>query len=228
MASETAYIPDRRPIAARGNPLAQRVSRWLAAQGVTANSISICGMVAGMIAGIALFDTIWPAWERWLFLLAACLIQLRLLANLLDGMVAMETRTASPVGELYNEIPDRVSDACILVGAGYATGSSPELGWIAACVALFVAYVRAQGKAAGAPNEYCGPMAKQQRMATITLAALYASLAPTALQLEHSLTPGWGVMAWALALVVAGGALTAVRRLGRIAHALRNRSGAVR
>jgi len=68
---------------------------------------------------------------------------------------------------LYNEIPDRVSDAAICIGAGYGSGSLPELGYVAAVVALFVAYVRAQGAVAGAPQEFCGPMAKPQRMFTL-------------------------------------------------------------
>ena len=113
---------------------------------------------------------------RAAFVAAALLIGLRLLANLLDGMVAVQTRAASPVGELYNEVPDRVSDAVIFIGAGYAVGSRPELGYLAACLSLFVAYVRAEGRAAGAHQEYCGPMAKTPRMAVLVLASLYCAL----------------------------------------------------
>ena len=43
-----------------------------------------------------------------LFLVAAVCVQLRLLANLLDGMVAVGSGQASRIGELYNEVPDRV------------------------------------------------------------------------------------------------------------------------
>jgi phosphatidylglycerophosphate synthase len=52
-------------------------------------------------------------------------------------MVAIEAGTASPVGELYNEVPDRVSDTATLIGAGYAVGGHPTLGYVAACLALF-------------------------------------------------------------------------------------------
>src|SRR5439155_6616796 len=158
-------------------PIAVRewgVFRWLAGRlargGVYPNAISIMGMVSGIAAGAALAATspLSGLEQRLAWLAAGLFIQLRLLANMLDGMVAIECGKASPVGELYNEVPDRVSDAAILIGAGYAAGGDILLGSAAACVALFTAYVRAMGKAAGARNEFCGPMAKQQRMFVIT------------------------------------------------------------
>jgi phosphatidylglycerophosphate synthase len=85
--------------------------------------------------------------------LAAVGVQLRLLANMFDGMVAIETGRTSAVGELYNEVPDRVSDTAVLVGAGYAAGGCPVLGYVAALLAVFIAYVRAQGRVAGASQE---------------------------------------------------------------------------
>jgi phosphatidylglycerophosphate synthase len=160
-----------------------------------------------------------PGWERLAWLAGAMMIQARLLANLLDGMVAIESGRASPVGELYNEVPDRVSDTAILVGAGYAAGGDIVLGYLAACVALFTAYVRALGKGAGAPSEFCGPMAKQQRMFTFTVLAVYCGLAPTAWQPTDA--SGRGAMAAGLALIVVLGLVTSVRRLWRIASNLR-------
>src|SRR6478672_1892595 len=50
---------------------------------------------------------------------AVC-VQLRLLANLLDGMVAVASNRTSKLGELFNEFPDRLSDAATLIGLGYA------------------------------------------------------------------------------------------------------------
>jgi phosphatidylglycerophosphate synthase len=178
-------------------------------------------MIAGIAAGIAFALTPIPELTRWAFLAAALLMQVRLLANMLDGMVALQSGTGSPVGELYNEVPDRVSDAAIFFGAGYATGSLPELGPLAACVALFVAYVRAQGKAAGAPQEFCGPMAKPQRMFVMTVAALFAGLAPSSFQSFWPEISWAGPVALALFLVIVGGVWTAGRRLARIAASLR-------
>lgn len=139
-------------------------------------------MFAAIGAGAACFAT-GPVdgWgERGLWLLGGALCQVRLLCNLFDGMVAIARGVASPKGELYNEVPDRVSDAAIFIGLGYASLSDPILGVAAALVAVFTAYVRAMAKAAGAPNDYCGPMAKPQRMAVVTALSIWMALRPDA------------------------------------------------
>jgi phosphatidylglycerophosphate synthase len=157
-------------------------------------------------------------WARLWFLFGAALIQLRLLANMLDGMVAVASGQASPVGEIYNEVPDRIADTLILVGLGYAVGGSPTLGWAAALAAVFTAYVRAQAAVAGAPQEFCGPMAKPQRMFVITIMAIYCGVTPTAWQPVTE--GGYGIPAACALVVVVGSVATAARRLARSARAL--------
>lgn len=213
---------ERRPLRSRNLKAFQLLASWLARHGVPPNLISLAGMLSGIAAGVALASTsLVPGVDRALWVAAALFIQLRLLANLLDGMVAIESGRTTALGDLYNEVPDRVSDAATLIGAGYAVGGSVTLGYVAACIALFTAYVRAIGKAAGAAQEFCGPMAKQQRMFAVTLAALYCGLAPGPWQPMWGTPPSWGVAALALALITAGGAATAARRLLRVATALR-------
>ena len=210
---------DRRPIAARGLPAFQRIAAALAAKGVSPNAISVVGMLCCIVAGVllALTPELSPGGQRAVWLAAAVLVQLRLQANLLDGMVAIQSGRASPVGQLYNEVPDRVSDAATFIGMGYAVASSPVLGYVATIVAVFTAYVRVQGKVAGAPQDFCGPMAKPHRMFVVTVAALYCGLTPAAWQPTWR---GWGVPALALLVIAAGGLLTAGRRLVRMARAL--------
>ena len=138
----SAYqVTDRRPIAARRLALMNRLATRLAGAHVTANAISIAGMVCGILAGVSLWRTASapPLAARFLWLAAALLIQLRLLANLLDGMVAVASGTASQLGELFNEAPDRVSDAATLIGLGYAAGGHPTFGWLAALLAVLTA-----------------------------------------------------------------------------------------
>jgi phosphatidylglycerophosphate synthase len=181
-------------------------------------------MISGICAGIVLASTRQPSWETGGFVLGALFIQLRLMANMFDGMVAIESKRASAVGELFNEIPDRVSDAATLVGAGYAFGGVPELGYAAAILALFIAYIRAQGRVAGASQEYCGPMAKQQRMFVITVASLIAAFVPHEWQPTPPSMPAFGWMSWGLAIILVGSIVTVFRRLQRITAALRSRT----
>lgn len=220
---EQPYLPERRPIASRNHALSIRTASLLAGWGITPNTISTLGMIAGILGGIAFACTTLTSWSWLLFLFAAAMMQLRLLANMFDGMVALQINKASPVGELFNEVPDRVSDTALFVGAGYALGALPELGYLAAIGALFTAYIRAEGKVAGAQQEFCGPMAKQQRMAVLTIACLYAAIIPASFQPQIAAWPKLGIIAAALAIIAAGSFLTAVRRLWRIGTALRKK-----
>ncbi len=220
------YSPqDRRPLKSRDWSLSERASVRLADWGVSPNSISVFGMLAGLAAGAALALTPFVLRNegafatRAVWLTAAVLIQARLLANLFDGMVAVRTGRASPLGELYNEIPDRVSDAAIFIGAGFAVGGSPAAGELAALFAVATAYVRAVGKAAAGRNDYCGPMAKPQRMAAMTVVCVVLTLTPSSWWTFASATE-FGPMAVALLLVALGSFATCVRRVRRIARTL--------
>src|SRR5262249_5833264 len=178
---------------------------WLVRRGVSANGVSLAGMVAGLAAGAAFAATahLDGVPQRVAWLCAGTLVVVRLLANMLDGMVAIGSGTSSAVGELYNEVPDRVSDSAALVGLGFAAGGEPILGFLAALAAVFTAYVRALGKGAGAGQEFIGPFAKQQRMACVIGCAAYCGAAPA------DWLPAFGLPAIVLAIVAIGGLFTA-------------------
>ena len=218
-----AYKPkDRRPIASRERRVWQKLSTFLANRHVSPNSISVAGMIAGVLAGILFAATGFAKndwFQRALWFTAAACIQLRLIANMLDGMVAIASERASPLGELYNELPDRVSDAAIIIGAGYAVGGLPNFGYIAAGIAILTAYVRAVGKAAGVSNLFVGPMAKQHRMFVLTIVALLMGVLPQRWQ------PSWGDLhagfaSVGLGLIIIGGLITIQRRLMLIVRQL--------
>jgi len=202
----------------------RRLASWLAVRGVSPNGISIAGMVAACVGGAALAATAgFPAWDRALYLVGAAGMQARLLANLLDGMVAVEGGRRSARGELFNEVPDRVSDCALLLGAGYAAGSSSTLGWGAACLALMVTYVRVLGKACGLGYDFRGPMAKQHRMAVLTLTCVYLALAPRAWRpsLPAMDVPSPGLMWAALCVICVGCVVTFWRRLMWVARGMK-------
>lgn len=211
---DAPYQPtDRRPIASRDRRFWQQLANRLARTSfATPNSISIAGMCCAVLGGVALALTahVEPWGVRSLLIAGALGMQLRLIANLLDGMVAIASGKASPVGELYNEIPDRISDIALFICAGYAVGGHAVLGYIAAVAAVMTAYIRSTGKAAGVANLYGGPMAKQHRMFVMTLICIYLAITPASLQ---PIWKGHGLMALGLLIVIIGAAVTCIRRL---------------
>lgn len=209
----------RRPIRARETKWAAATARWLARVGLRPNQISILSTVFGAAAGAAF---VWagqatsPAARAAAFVLAACAIQLRLLCNLFDGMVAVEGGFRTKSGEIFNELPDRFSDALTLAGAGYVVPGClwmSSLGWCAAVLAVMTAYVRALGSAAGAQACFVGPMAKPHRMAVMTIAALASAVG------QIWFFDGY-LIAIALGLVIVGCLVTIGRRCRRIVRDL--------
>lgn len=210
-----AVEENRRPISQREHGWAKALTRWLVRTGATPNFISFTSIVFAALAGLCFYATALTqnGIDRVLLCLGAALFcQLRLLANMMDGMVAMEGGKGGPDGPIWNELPDRFADIAVLVGAGYAVAhlalADAALGWAAAVAAVMTAYVREVGRAAGAPADFTGPMAKPHRMFVMTMAALATALEP--------LWSGRGeVLLYALWIVLVGAVLAALNRTRR-------------
>ena len=207
------HTHDRRSIAARSSPFFQGVSRFLARIGVSPNAISVSSVFFAVGASVGLILTAQSPNNRLLWLTIAMCIPLRLIANMLDGMVAVDSGKLSNVGELFNEVPDRVSDVLIFVSAGYAYGSTPSLGYGLAIIALFIPYLRALGNSMDVTQLFIGPMAKSHRMFALAGICLYNAIAPASLQVST-------LLMWGLAVIGFGGVITIFRRLQKIVAAV--------
>ena len=202
----------RRPIAARSSGWAVALSAWLARSGVTPNAISVTSILFAAIGGALILCS-----NHWLALLGAALcVQLRLVCNLLDGMVAIEGGRKSAVGALYNEFPDRIADTLFLVPLGYAAGL-PWLGWACALLAALTAYVRVFGGSLGLPQDFSGVMAKQRRMAALTAGLVIQAVLSF---FTASLWP----LAVTAAVIAAGSLVTCVTRTVAIAGKLEQKT----
>lgn len=199
----------RRPLKVRSTGWARVLAATLSKSGITPNTISALSVVAAGLGGLAFVAAgqgaiAWTA--SWIA--GAALIQARLICNLMDGMVAVEGGKKSPTGELWNEVPDRIADPLLLVCASWAVGL-PWVGALAGWAALMTAYVRAVGATLTGVQDFSGPFAKQQRMAGLTVAALFTAAEP----LWH----GHGqIMKAAVIAIAAGTSITLVRRLLRL------------
>lgn len=202
----------QRPVPSRGDLWMSAAARWLKQAGVQPNQVSVLGLAIAAVAAacLVLAGRSEDGTRMALLVVAAIAMPLRLLCNVLDGTLAVQFDRKTPSGAIYNELPDRLSDPLILVGAGYAIGDvawGPDLGWAAAATALLVAYVRILGVATGASWHFEGPMPKPRRMHVLMIACLL-SVAETAL--------GWPegrVLAVALVVIIVGGLVTIVQRL---------------
>jgi phosphatidylglycerophosphate synthase len=223
--SSPPVIPEnaapRRPLKTRQRAWAQGLARLLTRAGIAPNAISVASLLFATGAGgcLGLTSGSTGSARLWLFLAAAACIQLRLLCNMLDGMVAIEGGRKTVFGEIFNDMPDRFADLVILVGAGYSISSftwGRELGWLAAVLAILTAYIRLLGASLGVPQYFLGPMAKPHRMALLTAACVFSVF-------EEYFGLRGQIMRLALILMVAGMLVTCVRRTSRIITDLKRR-----
>ena len=216
-------VENRRPLKVRDAGWAKTFATRLAKAHVSPNLISALSVVFAVLGGaiLAMSGGLPPIPRFVMLILAGACIQGRLVCNLLDGMVAVEHGQGSPSGPIWNELPDRFSDALLLAGAGYMLEGlgwriGVSLGWTAAVLAVITAYVRELGRGLGLPADFTGPMAKQQRMASLTLGCVLSAVEP--------LWNGAGqMMLVVLSVIVVGTGWTVARRVTNLAAGLKTK-----
>ncbi len=143
---------------------------------------------------------------------------------MLDGMVALAAGQASWRGEVLNDLPDRISDLLIFVGAAHSGWMHPLFGYWAAMMSLGTAYVGMLGQAVGVQREFSGWMSKPWRMVALGLGAW---LTYALFRLHHGPNhfAGWTALEWTCVVIIAGCLQTSAQRLIRILRALKRKSG---
>ncbi len=199
---------NRRPIEARSANWAQKSAQFLANTNISPNQISVASVIFAAIGAGLLMLYPNPAG----LIGCALAIQARLVCNLLDGMVAVEGGKKSPLGQIYNEFPDRIADSVLIIALGYCIGL-PAAGWFGALAAALTAYVRVFGGSLGLPQDFRGPMAKQHRMAVITIACLFGAF-------EQAFNETQFALITASVVVALGSAATCITRTKAIADQL--------
>ena len=111
-----------------------------------------------------------------------------------------------------------------MIGAGYALSGWDIAGYLAALCAMLTAYARAVGKGAGARQEFCGPLAKQQRMFLLIVSAIFLAIAPESWRPDFQWSDGRGLLAAVLLFIAIGSLYTTWRRLTKINQALTGRT----
>jgi phosphatidylglycerophosphate synthase len=218
------YQPaSRRPIADLFRRTATLAVAWCVRRGIHPNTVSYCSVVAAGTAALCF----WQASTLPVLLVPAVVFcYVRLWFNMLDGMVALASGKASLLGEIVNELPDRISDVLIFVGVAHSGLCHPLGGYWAALFALLTAYVGTLGQAVGAQREFSGVMAKPWRMvalhagAWVTLGLLWWGDGA----IEYG---GLTVLDWTYVAIIGGCVQTIVVRLMRIVRALRAKGGRV-
>lgn len=179
----------------------QPLTNWL-----VRNHISPDWMTYGAVAVAALMGAGILLGVRWVLVLVAAGVPVRLAMNALDGQVSRALGVADPMGEVKNELSDRLADMLIFGALVFAAPRVPLSLSVGALVVTFLTpYIGILSKAVTGVRDYSGFMGKPDRMTAIAAGCVLVAL-----------TGWWGWMTAALAVVVAGGLVTIALRLRAI------------
>lgn len=177
------------------------VERAVIRHGVRADQVTAAGLACG--AGAATAVLLSATSQLWLLWVPA-LVLARLVCNALDGMIAVDTDRARPIGQVANEFADRIADVCILIAVSWRAGSL-LLGICALALVLLASYLGTVAQAAGGSRQYVGVMGKADRMILLALAAPVAAFGPAG-----------AVLAAVLGVIATGSAVTIAQRWAAI------------
>ncbi|WP_255196083.1 CDP-alcohol phosphatidyltransferase family protein [Halorarius litoreus] len=139
--------------------------------GLTPNAISVLAFGLAAAAAVSYYLAV-PG--GLLYLLGAVLVFFNGVLDVLDGMVARRTETASKAGDLLDHVLDRYAD--IVVIAGLAAGVERyALGLAAVTGVLMTSYLGTQAQAVGLDRVYGGLVGRADRLAIIGVVTAIAA-----------------------------------------------------
>lgn len=191
----------------------QPVAKWIAALGITANMLTMTGLLIGIGAGICI------ALGR--LRLAGALILIGGTFDLMDGAVARASNVKNPFGALLDSVVDRYSEGAIFLGLAiyFSIKGGPKmitglaltsLGLIGA---FLVSYVRARAEGLQVECKV-GLMQRPERIILLSLGVIFGDLSFKSVNLSPLTLALW-------VLVI----LTHITVLQRVAFALKEFHG---
>ncbi len=162
-------LPTRAPAA-----LLDPVARALIRARVTPGMLTVGGFAGNLAAAVAIVRGELP--------LAGALVLVFSALDLLDGAVARQSGTDSPLGALYDSVLDRLSEAVVLGGVLFyqlERGHDEEslLAFAAVVGSLMVSYVRARAEGLGVTMR-SGLFTRPERVVVVAVALLFGWLRP--------------------------------------------------
>ncbi len=158
-------------------PALQRLLRpvvgWLAAHGVSANTVSATALGISATAGMALL--LFPQ-QTLLWMALPVLLFLRMALNAMDGMLARAYHHRSASGVYWNELGDLASDAFLLAPFAVLDRVS---GWAMAVVFLLLVLTELAGvlgAVTGGARRYEGWLGKSDRALLLGTLALWVAV----------------------------------------------------
>ena len=172
-------------------PLVNRLARI----GVTANQVTITGLVLSLIGGELIA---WARGGRMLLMLPVVLF-VRMALNAMDGMLAREHGQKSPLGAILNELSDVIADAGLYLPLAVVPGFNAWLVIVVVVLAILTEMTGVVAVQIGASRRYDGPCGKSDRAFIFGMLGLLLGLR---VPIERAIPPVLWVMIYLLVLTI--------------------------
>jgi CDP-diacylglycerol---glycerol-3-phosphate 3-phosphatidyltransferase len=145
-------------IAARGSvPLARGLGRL----SVTPNEITILTIVLMLLTGVIL--VMWAPATPGVWLLLPVMLLIRVLLNLIDGVLARECQLITPLGGLLSVMGDVIADVALYLPLVIVPKVSVTLVVVMICLVLMTEVAGLAALTIGAERNHSGPLGKVDR-----------------------------------------------------------------
>lgn len=153
--------------------LLRPVCRSLANAGVTANQVTVAGLILSVTVGgvVWIFEA-----APWTLFLVPVTLFVRMALNAIDGMLAREHDMASSLGAILNELADVGSDTALYLPFAVIPHAPTKLVVLVVILAIFTELAGVVAVQIGAERRYDGPMGKSDRAFVFGVLALLIAL----------------------------------------------------
>lgn len=141
----------------------------LDAAGVHPNQITVAALVISLLQGGAL--ALWPD-SKWVLVLYAPVLLLRMALDALDGMLARRKQLESRLGAVLNEVGDVFADIALYIPFVWVAGISPSLAVAVVLLAVVAEFTGVLAQVVSGQRGHQGPMGKSDRAFAYALLGL--------------------------------------------------------
>ena len=157
----------------RFQSLLRPLVKQIAANGITANQVTLAAAAGSVAVGVLLLTF---SQQHTLFLILPVWMFIRMALNAVDGMLAREFNQQSHLGAYLNEICDVVSDAALFIPFALIAPFSSVTVAVVIFLAMLSEFTGAIGPTIGASRRYDGPSGKSDRALIFAALGLWVGM----------------------------------------------------
>ena len=190
--------------------LVRTIARFLAARGISPNSLSLLSLFFAALAALFFALSGKSTSFNLFLLLAGIFVCLNALMDGFDGLLAREIGNASKKGDFLDHVIDRYSDMFIIGGIVFGGYASWRIGIIAIIGVMLSSYMGTQAQAVGLDRMYGGALGRADRIVLIIGATVLTLVYPYPIAPSGLLS--FSFLGWVLVIFALLGNATALQR----------------